>query len=221
MTELPLFPLNTVLYPGIPIYLHIFEERYKQLVHDCMAAEQSFGVVLIKQGVEVGGTAEPFGVGCTARIIRVERLDEGRLNIVAFGQRRFRVQHTSYEQPYLTGQVQIAPLCANDSAEIITSAYQRLQPWIPRYVDVLRQIKDVKFFRDELPDDPVLYAYAAANYLQMPQAQKQTLLEIDSALTLLNTVRSTYRREIAYLRSVVQHADRMRDVEPASNFSMN
>lgn len=56
MMTLPLFPLNTVLFPGIPVYLHIFEARYKQMIEQCIAEERSFGVVLIREGVEVGGS---------------------------------------------------------------------------------------------------------------------------------------------------------------------
>ena len=82
MYELPLFPLNTVLFPGMPIKLHIFEERYKLMISRCYTEGQPFGVALIKSGNEVGRKAEPFLVGCTAVITELEPLPDGRMNIV-------------------------------------------------------------------------------------------------------------------------------------------
>lgn len=221
MMTLPLFPLNTVLFPGIPVYLHIFEARYKQMIEQCIAEERSFGVVLIREGVEVGGSAEPYAVGCTAQIIRSQRLEEGRLNIVALGQRRFRVAHLNYDQPYLVGEVEIAPVCSHESAEQLINAEHRLMPWIERYVGALRQFREVRYFPDELPDDPLMLAYAAAHILQIPPNKKQALLEIDAALTLLEHVRYCYRCEIAYLKSAVNHAQKARNVETDTLFSLN
>ncbi len=78
MFEIPLFPLNTVLFPGTPIHLHIFEERYKQMINLCLQEQRPFGVVLIRNGMEaLGPLAEPFHIGCTAEIAHVERLEDG------------------------------------------------------------------------------------------------------------------------------------------------
>src|SRR5205814_5524803 len=84
-----LFPLNTVLFPGMPLPLHIFEERYKLMIGRCLEEERPFGVVLIQSGPEVGGTAVPHRVGTTAHIAAVRRLDDGRMNLIAIGQERF------------------------------------------------------------------------------------------------------------------------------------
>lgn len=221
MVTLPLFPLNTVLFPGIPVYLHIFEARYKQMIAHCIAEQQSFGVVLIREGVEVGSSAEPYAVGCTAQIIRTQRLEEGRLNIVALGQRRFRVVHLSYDQPYLVGQVEIASVCSHESAETLIQAERRLIPWIERYLGVLRKVREIRYYPDELPDDPLLLAYAAAHILQIPQHKKQALLEVDTALTLLETVRYCYRCEVAYLKSAVNHIQKTQETETEALFSLN
>ncbi|MBF6600779.1 MAG: LON peptidase substrate-binding domain-containing protein [Dehalococcoidia bacterium] len=74
--DLRLFPLQTVLFPGMRLPLHIFEERYKIMVRECIDEDAPFGVVLIRSGAEVGGGAIPHDVGTTARIIQVEYLDE-------------------------------------------------------------------------------------------------------------------------------------------------
>ena len=107
MVDLPLFPLNTVLFPGGTLPLHIFEDRYKQMMGECIEQQAPFGVVLIKSGPEVGGPAEPHGVGTTARISRVQELEGGRLNLVAVGVERFRILTITQSQPYLRADVEM------------------------------------------------------------------------------------------------------------------
>ena len=86
MLDLPLFPLQTVLFPGIPFQLHIFEERYKQMVARCLDERVPFGVVLIRKGREaLGPVAQTYPVGCTAQIARVENLPQGRFNLTVVG----------------------------------------------------------------------------------------------------------------------------------------
>ena len=109
MVELPLFPLNTVLFPTAPLTLHIFEERYKEMVSRCIAEDIPFGVVLIREGQEVGSPALPFEVGTTAQIVSVEKLLQGRMNLIAVGRERFRLLDTSHARPYLVGRVEFAP----------------------------------------------------------------------------------------------------------------
>ena len=82
MLKLPLFPLRTVLFPGMPLALHIFEDRYKEMMRRCIERSSPFGVVLIKHGDEVGPAAEPYAIGCTARVVQVEPLPEGRMNLL-------------------------------------------------------------------------------------------------------------------------------------------
>jgi len=104
--ELPLFPLNSVLFPGATLPLHIFEERYKLMIGRCLQSGSPFGVLLIRSGNEVGEAAEPFEVGTTARIVRVQHLDEGRMNLVCLGEQRFRLLKTLRDTPYLVGEVE-------------------------------------------------------------------------------------------------------------------
>ena len=105
LLQLSLFPLNVVLFPGMPMPLHIFEERYKAMIGECVDREEPFGIILIKEGQEVGEPAEPVKVGTTARIVQVERLEEGRLNIMTRGEKRFEVVEITHQVPYLAGQV--------------------------------------------------------------------------------------------------------------------
>src|SRR5947209_5890353 len=103
---LALFPLHTVLFPGMPLPLHIFEERYKLMIGRCIEAERPFGVVLIQSGPEVGGPAVPHMVGTTAHIASVKRADDGRMNLIAIGQERFRIVEVVRHEPYLIARVE-------------------------------------------------------------------------------------------------------------------
>ena len=202
--ERPLFPLKTVLFPGMPLTLHIFEERYKQMIHDCMQAGQPFGVVLIKEGIEaLGPLAEPHSVGCTAEIAQAQALQGGRMNILAIGRERFRIVALNYGQPYLHATVEEYPLNAtlNGDTAIVS---RRLRPWIEAYLGLLSEAGDVDFDISALPGDPEALAYLAATVLQIPNPQKQVLLSAAGARTMLDDMRDIYRRELPVLRLLLQ-----------------
>ena len=217
MFELPLFPLNTVLFPGMPLHLHIFEERYKKMIQFCLERSVPFGVVLIRQGVEAyGPIAEPYPVGCTARIIEMEPLSEGRMNIVAVGQERFRtVLLDSRKAAFLTGIVQPFPL-SNSNSGALENAGQRLKPWVKRYLEVLAKSENVKMEVPDIPDDPETLAYLAAISLQVPNKDKQDFLSEESTTDLLEKLLATYRREIALLRAAMASRP-----DSVANFSKN
>lgn len=100
MTDIPLFPLNIVLMPGAPQPLHIFEERYKQMINECLEEGSEFGMVLADES----GTRE---VGCTARIVElVERYDDGRMVILVEGARRFKLNNVLTGKPYYVGEIE-------------------------------------------------------------------------------------------------------------------
>ena len=103
---LPIFPLNTVLFPGAPLPLRIFEPRYREMLKRCLDGDRRFGVALIKSGPEVGGPAEPHDVGTVARIERVRDQEMGTIPIFARGEERFRIVGLDRSQPYLIGEVE-------------------------------------------------------------------------------------------------------------------
>src|SRR6266571_7748271 len=109
---LPLFPLErVVLFPGMSLPLRIFEERYKVMIGACQVTDQVFGVLLIRSGSEVGAPAIPERVGCTARMLRVDRLPDGRMTILTIGEQRFRLQGPArvMSEGYLVGDVRLLP----------------------------------------------------------------------------------------------------------------
>ncbi len=206
MMELPLFPLNTVLFPGMPLGLHIFEDRYKLMIGKCVQERQPFGVVLIRSGQEaLGSLAEPHPVGCIAYITQVERLEQGRMNIGAMGHERFRLFSLDDSQPYLVGQVERYPLREEDPTAI-TRAAQRLRPWVMRYLEVIIRDEegDEKIDPEQVPDEPIPLAYVAATLLQIPPEQKQKLLGIEDAQSLLVALRGFYRWEVALVKAMLE-----------------
>ncbi len=109
MERLALFPLHTVLFPGAALPLHIFEPRYRQMIGECLETDAPFGVVLIRAGLEVGEPAVPHEVGTLAHIVQHERLEDGRMNLLATAGDRFRILELLTDRPYLSGRVELLP----------------------------------------------------------------------------------------------------------------
>jgi len=217
MFDLPLFPLNTVLFPGMPLNLHIFEERYKRMIRICLQTRQPFGVVLIKHGLEAyGPIAEPHYIGCTARILESEPLSDGRMNIVALGQKRFRILTFDYEKAYLVGRVELYPL-EQAHPEFLEQKGNHLRPMVRGYMQILTEASDANLDPRHLPHDPLVLAYLAAVLLQIPPEQKQKLLTLRKATDLLSDLLLIYRRELALLRALLSGEAR----QSLGHFSVN
>jgi Lon protease-like protein len=209
MFELPLFPLNTVLFPGMPLHLHIFEERYKRMVNNCLQSDRRFGVVMIQSGLEaLGPLPEPCQVGCVAQIIEVAPLGEGRMNLVVRGGERFRILTIDHKtQPYLIGKVELFPLRIEDQLDLQRAALH-LRPRLDRYTQLLMQMSDLQSELGKPPDDPELLAYLAAILLQLPIKEKQELLELENAQELYARLDGIFDRELALMRAMLTESSR-------------
>jgi Lon protease-like protein len=217
MKEMPLFPLNTVLFPGMPLQLHIFEERYKQMVGYCVDTGSPFGVVLIRQGQEANGpVAEPFMYGCSARITNLEPLDGGRYNLSAVGQERIRILTLKQDKPYLSALVQEFPLLPSEP-DAMYQAMQDLRPYVEHYLRTLSHGEDVEPAIQKLPMDPVVYCYLGAVILQVPPMQKQPFLELSHCLDLLQSLHTVFRREV----NLLDHLIASKPPEGQGSFSLN
>ncbi len=150
--DLRLFPLNTVLFPGMRMPLHIFEERYKTMIRECIEEDAPFGVLLIKSGDETGTGAVPHEIGTTARILQVEYLDDGRMNIFAIGEQRFRIVAINTTQPYLRGEVAVVePHPPSDGAHAaMPRAKQMFDDYLKTYLSLADQYARATY----LPSDP-------------------------------------------------------------------
>lgn len=175
--EIPLFPLkNVVLFPGMVLPLHIFEVRYREMINRCIDERLPFGVVLIKEGQEVGPTATPHDIGTLARIHRVERLEDGCMNIVTIGTERFQIEKLLDAQSYLSATVRTIPTI-NGSTRLATELAQKMRPRLYEYVELLSKANNADLKLDRLPEEPTALAFLVAIALQISPTQKQTLLE--------------------------------------------
>ena len=216
MFDLPLFPLNTVMFPGAPLNLYIFEPRYRLLVRECLSTETPFGVVLIKQGVEAGGPlARPYEIGCSVHIQNVEPLPDGRMNILVIGGERFRTEAYSHAKSYLVGRVENYPF-DNPNSPVVQAAALNLRPHVENYVRLLTHASDSQFDMTQLPTDALKLGFVGALILQTSPAQKQTLLEIPDAPTYMQTLTALFRTETALLRVVLQ---RENDIKRTSHLN--
>ena len=109
MDVLPMFPLGTVLLPGQPLPLQVFEPRYLTMLRDVAAGDGRFGVVLIERGFEVGGGDQRFAIGCVASIEQVRPMGGGRVGLLARGQERIEVVDWLSDDPYPRAEVRRLP----------------------------------------------------------------------------------------------------------------
>ena len=124
MSERPMFPLGSVLLPGMVLPLHVFEPRYRDLVHDCLAGDRAFGVTLIERGSEVGGGDIRSMAGCLAEIVQADELDDGRWALVAVGTGRIRVEGWLPDDPYPRAEVSDWPDPEPVDVAALTDAHQ-------------------------------------------------------------------------------------------------
>ena len=181
--ELSLFPLNLVLFPGMPLPLHIFEERYKAMIGDCMRNNSPFGVSLIRSGQEVGAAADPQRVGTTARILRSELLDQGRMNIITKGERRYEVVQITQQEPHVSAVVRYLD---EPVGEGFTGVSGELTEEYTRLIRGLMTLSGGYTAQVEVPEDPVELSYMIAANLDAPIPVRQELLEAPTAADRLN-----------------------------------
>ena len=183
LTRIPLFPLNLVLFPGMDLPLHIFEDRYKDMIGECLNQNAPFGVVLIKEGPEVGAPADPERIGTSARILRSELLDQGRMNIMTKGERRFEIEEIVQRVPHLVGRVRfLVELEGEGSSELVSQINDD-------YVALVRNLTALTggyISRVSVPEDPVDLSYAIAANLDLEPHLRQSLLVTETAVTRLS-----------------------------------
>src|SRR5579862_7241848 len=172
--RIPLFPLNVVLFPGMPLPLHVFEPRYQVLVRHCLEGDRTFGVCLIRSGPEVGGDAEPFEIGTTCEILETNPVGEGRMQLLTIGRERFRI-HRLYrgDQPYLEGEVEEL----TEEPGELRDLPGRVRDTVAEYIAGLLALQGEREREFTLPADPVLLSYVVGAVLQIEPARLQQLLE--------------------------------------------
>lgn len=196
LITLPLFPLHAVLFPGMPLPLHVFEERYRQMMRMVLEQDRQFGVVLIREGKEVGGPAVPHRWGTVARITALQNLPDGRMNLWTVGEQRFRIVKITQEEPFLMAQVLLLPDVCNGCEHRTLHLIHRATDRLEQYVRLLFSPEGSKHFLVELPHDPRVLANTIGAILQVPLIQKQKLLEIDDVAQRLEAAMTLLEQEI-------------------------
>lgn len=193
--SLPLFPLNVVLFPGMMLPLHIFEDRYKSLIKDCLANGKPFGVVLAKNGTvmekeDEDTFSEFYSIGTTAKITAVEHLKDGRMNLITVGQDRFVIKdfYPSTEN-FLVGQVAPFPMQNSTNQERTQRMTVVLRGIVERYIGHLAEASGEDLSNAKIPDDSLALAFLAATAIQGPswsnESDKQMLLSMKSLQSLI------------------------------------
>jgi len=179
--EIPLFPLRTVLFPGMALPLRIFEERYRTMTRELLDTGGVFGVVLIKEGQEVGGSPIPHTVGTTAVIEECQEVEGGRCVVTARGSRRFRLDRLLSPRPYPRGEITYIDDAPDLSNTRLRTAMETVRATFPAYFRLALSLSDQWARALKLPDEP----HALANYLgpllQTEEEVRQRLLETESA----------------------------------------
>jgi len=201
---LPLFPLGAVLYPGMLLPLHIFEERYRQLIRDLLARPEprQFGVIAIRKGRETGidGVHSLYEIGCTATLRRVDQLEDGRFDLVTVGTQRFRLLALDQTLPYLQGEID---LLAEDAVDQVAAgpSVRAVQVAFRAYLDALTERGGATVRIEDLPAEPVLLSFVVAATMVIDLPERQGLLNEPDTVRRLNIEHALLARETAMLRA--------------------
>ena len=202
---LPLFPLSTVLFPGMRLPLHIFEERYRLLVADLQAQPEPrrFGVIAIRKGREVGaeGVTALHEVGCVATVREIAPHPDGRFDLAAVGTERFRLLRVDDERPYVRGEVEPLTDETAQTGEAEAFAVNRVQAGFRAYLNALADRGGGVISVADLPDEAVLLSYVVGAAMIIDLPERQSLLAAPTALDRLRLERSLLVRETAMLRA--------------------
>jgi uncharacterized protein len=203
--RLPLFPLGTVLYPGLVLPLHVFEERYRQLVRDLLDEPEPrrFGVVAIREGRETGitGVRSLHEIGCTATVRQVEEHEDGRYSLVTVGTDRFRLERLDDSRAYLQADIDLLDEEPGDEATAGLAA-RAVQEAFRAYLEALSERGGTRINAPELPDEPMLLSYVVAASVIVDLPDKQALLAEPDAVRRLAAERTLLLSETAMLRAL-------------------
>lgn len=179
--QIPLFPLRTVLFPGMSLPLRIFEERYRVMVRELLDSNGLFGVILIREGQEVGGGAIPYKVGTMARIESCTETGRGRFNITARGVQRFRLTRMLDPRPYPFGEVEPIEDALPYASRQLDAALETVRATFPVYFRLALSLTDQWARGLKLPVDPHQLVDFVGPWLQADEETRQRLLEPETA----------------------------------------
>jgi Lon protease-like protein len=207
--QLPLFPLNTVLFPGVVMPLHVFEDRYRSLVRDLIAlppdSAREFGVVAIKVGYEVGerGVQTIQRTGCAALVTEVTANPDGTFEIMVVGRRRFHVERLDPTDDYLRADVEWLPDAAGgESPDQAARAAEDACDLFVVYRQTVTELRGDDVLEGETPTDAVDLSYTLAAALVLTLAERQAMLEAPDVVTRLRLGMQLMRSELRAISAI-------------------
>jgi Lon protease-like protein len=199
--ELPLFPLDVVLFPGTVLPLYIFEPRYRQMIHDCLNEEKPFGVVLVSSGGTFMNEAT-YEVGTLAEIHNLQHLEDGCYTLMGVGTKRFRIVNRHTNKPYISGMVE--PFDDDIETENeLNGLAQQARNLFSTYLDMLLRAASEEDMHANLPESPEELSYFVAYFLEIENGKKQQMLEMTSTRQRLEEEITVLRREVPFLRQML------------------
>jgi Lon protease-like protein len=187
LEEMPLFPVNAVLFPYSTIHLHVFEPRYLDLVRYCLEYDSPFGIVLIREGEEVGGPADPYLVGTAVRIETVHQLEQGRIDLRLRGERRFRIREFVDGRPYSVGRVETVVEMEIEETPENLGLVQTFRSEFESFIKARFSQQDFNI-KVTFNDDPQLLSFLVASFLQIPNLERQRLLETTDTIDRIELI---------------------------------
>lgn len=188
--ELPLFPLPLVLFPGVPLPLHIFEERYRRMLEDVRVSNNLFGLSYFDPNALGSGERPAAGhVGCATEVLEVQKMPDGRSNILTVGVARYRVtEYVEGGEPYLVARVEFFEDEEGDTS-VLRKRADEVAEMFTRIASAMRSINDERGALPELPlEDPERLSFLVAAVVEMEADAKQQLLELRSTAERLRRV---------------------------------
>ena len=205
--QLPIFPLNAVVFPGVTVPLHVFEDRYRALVHHLLTIsdkpQRLFGIVAVREGYEVGrhGVASVHRVGCVVQMTSVDPYPDGRFDIEVVGRRRLRLEDLDASGSYLVGDVETLPEQRRSSPETDAEALRTTETFA-LYRRRLSALRGGDVLDGDMPRDPEYLSYTLAATCLLTLSERQELLEMSSPSDRLVMLRLAMTEEMRAMRAV-------------------
>lgn len=197
-STIPLFPLNTVLFPGMPLPLRVFEERYLRMLDDHKGADPAFGVVLIKSGRETGLHPEVYATGTAASLVSDRHRRSQRSNIVVTGGSRFRITDIDWSRGYGLASIDYVDETPSEALDL-DPLMRTTKELLRRYILGITRLTGRRFDQVRLPIDPAACSWEIATRLPLHTWERQFLLEQARTAERFETLRYLLRRELALL----------------------
>ncbi|HSV39053.1 MAG TPA: LON peptidase substrate-binding domain-containing protein [Nocardioidaceae bacterium] len=205
MPTLPIFPLNTVVFPGVSLPLHVFEERYRSLVRHLEALpdarDRLFGIVAIREGYEVGQheARSMYRTGCVVQLTDVTPYDDGTYDIEVVGRHRMRVEGIDAGGAFVVAEM---TELEDEPGEDVLDAASRALSAFHDYRNLLSEIRGGDVLTGTMPRDPALLSYSLAATALLSLRERQSLIEVSTTHDRLTMLRHLLRQEIRAMHAV-------------------